>query len=255
MVEHLVANEDVAGSSPVSRTILKVEILLKNSKLYYMSQYRICSITPCWGRPARTRRVINNILAQDINNWEAFVIGDGCPIFQGIISSGEAEFYRKVAESQGNKLHIFNLEKNYGGFGYHIINYAIKNNNSNYVVFIGNDDIVAPHHFSHYLSEIENTDLDMVGYNTCMTFLPLNHCIRPTSFQPGLIGHSEIIVKSATARMFEHTLTHGHDWEFIQNIYKLGKSKIAKSRNTTYFVTHTTVSSNDVIFLPFETID
>ena len=211
---------------------------------------------PCWGRPARTRRMLNNILAQNINNWEAFVIGDGCPVFNTLLESGEAKFYQDLATSKGNKLHIFNLDRNYGGFGYHIINYGFANNNSNYIVILGNDDIIAPDHFQHYLSEIENTDLDMVAYKTFMKFLPARHCIRPTSYSIGLVGHAEIIVKSATVRDYRYGSDHGHDWEFVSNIYNRGKAKIASSSHYTYYVTHTAVTSDDPnIPITLETID
>lgn len=221
-----------------------------------MSQYRICAVMPCWGRPARTRRMINNILAQNINNWEAFVIGDGCPVFNTLFDSGEAKFYQDLAASKGNKLHIFNLEKNYGGFGYHIINHCFEHNNSEYVIILGNDDIIAADHFQHYLSEIENTDLDIVAYKTFMKFLPERHCIRPVCFQGGLIGHAEIIIKSSTARQFKLNPEYGHDWELISKIHGRGKSKVATSSHFTYFVTHTAVTSDDPnIPFTFEKID
>ena len=227
-----------------------------------MSKYRICAIVPCWKRPARTRRIINNILAQDINNWEAFVVGDGCSQFQTLFESGEAKFYQDIAASKGNKLHMFNLEKNYGGFGYHIINHAIKNNNSNYIVILGNDDIIAPDHFRHYLSEIENTDYEMLGYKTYLNFLPPTHALRPRAF-PGeagpeacIPGHGEIIVKSDIARLFEIGSNFGHDWDFVHKIYKRGKSKMAKSGHFTYFITHTThpIFHSDIP-VKFENID
>lgn len=221
-----------------------------------MPDHRICVIVPCWKRPARTRRIINNILAQDINNWEAFVLGDGCDQFQSLFESGEAKYFQDLAASKGNKLHMFNFEKNYGGFGYHIMNYGIKHNNSNYVIFAGNDDIIAPDHFRHYLSEIENTDLDIVAYKTFMKFLPITHCFRPVSFNRAVVGHAEIIVKSSTARLFEHTPEYGHDWLYIKNILDLGRAKIAQSDHFTYYVTHCAAGpAEDYITFKFENID
>lgn len=224
--------------------------------------YRICIVVPCWRRPARTRRMLANILAQNINNWEAFVIGDGCPDFNTLFDSGEAKFYQNLAESKGNKLHMFNFEKNYGGYGYQAINFALQNNSSNYIVFGGNDDIIHPAHFEHYLSEIENTDYDMVAYKTCLKFVPPAYSVRPIGFTTEsdplncMPGHAEIIVKSSTARMFLTTPEYGHDWKFVQSIYKLGKSKIANSLCYTYFVTHTSVPPIDPnIPIINETID
>ena len=40
-----------------------------------------------YGRPQRTIRAINSIANQNINGWEALVIGDGCPVMQDFIDS------------------------------------------------------------------------------------------------------------------------------------------------------------------------
>jgi hypothetical protein len=80
-------------------------------------------VVPCWGRPARTRRLINNVLAQTENNWEAFIIGDGCPIFQTLIDSGEADFYMNLAKEKGNKLYISNANSHTGKWGFSSISY------------------------------------------------------------------------------------------------------------------------------------
>jgi len=199
-------------------------------------KYRIGIVIPCYGRPARTRRIINNLLSQNINNWEAFVIGDGCPQFQNMIDSYEVDYFIKTAQQQGNNLHCFNLEKNYGGYGYFITNYAIKNSMSEYFIFAGNDDILLPNHFEHYLSEIENTDLDLVYYKT---FLAPYNTVRDPELKGGGIGHSEIIVKTEFIKDITHKEIYGHDWDFIQSIIdKNPKTKKALSAYTTYVVTH-----------------
>jgi glycosyltransferase involved in cell wall biosynthesis len=198
-------------------------------------KYRLAIIVPCFGRPARTRRIINNILNQTINNWEAFIIGDGCPQFQTLITSGEAAYYKKQAESNNNKLHIFNLNQNYGGCGYHIINYVTHNNNSPYIIYAGNDDMVLPNHFEHYLSEIENTDLDLVAYPT---YIIPHDTVRMPIFEKNKIGHSEIIVKTETAKKFDHHSEYGHDGDFILNIISAGHNvKLSNSPIMTYYVT------------------
>ena len=48
---------------------------------------RLSVSMPCYGRPQRTIRAINCIANQSINGWEAFVIGDGCPVMQDFIDS------------------------------------------------------------------------------------------------------------------------------------------------------------------------
>lgn len=127
-----------------------------------MNKPDITIVMPCFGRPIRTRRAIESILNQTYKGWEAFIIGDSCPHFQELIDSGDAKIYQNVAKSEGNILHIFNLKKNKGGFGYWIINYALKRAKGQYFIFMGNDDMILLNHFKHYLSEIKGTDLDMV---------------------------------------------------------------------------------------------
>jgi len=201
-----------------------------------MNRYRITAALPCFGRPARTRRIINNLLAQTINNWEAFIIGDGCPYFDEMINSGEVEYFIKVAKEKGNKIHCFNLEKNYGGCGYHILNYTKAYAQGEYFVVLNNDDTIKPDHFEYYLSEIENTDLDLVCYPTTLEFnLPPQ--TRFPYLQIGHIGHSEIITRTKTTKQFKHSSEYGHDWGFIHDIIKNGgKHKISSSKKTTYHV-------------------
>lgn len=201
-----------------------------------MDKIRISIVVPCYGRPERTKRIINNILNQSINGWEAFIIGDGCPFFQKMIDSGEVEQFIKRAQDNGNILHCYNLDKNYGGHGYFITNYAVKNAIGDYFIFAGNDDILYNNHFEHYLEEIENTDLDLVYYNT---FNGPNNKVRTPTLQISCIGHSEIIVKTELLRNFEHTSNYGHDWGLINFLIQNGvKHKKSNSDKYTYVVTH-----------------
>jgi glycosyltransferase involved in cell wall biosynthesis len=204
---------------------------------------RISIVIPCYGRPQRTRRIIDNLLSQTINGWEAFVIGDGCNHFQEMINSGEVDIFIKKAKENGNILHCHNLDKNYGGHGYFITNQAIKDAIGKYFVFAGNDDILLNNHFEHYLSEIENTDLDLVYYNT---FVGPTNSMRIPYLQISQIGHSEIIVKTEILREFEHKPDYGHDWDLINFLVNKNiKYKKSSSKNYTYIVTH----------LPGKTID
>lgn len=198
------------------------------------NEFRITIIVPCFGRPARTRRMLNNILSQNINGWEAFVIGDGCEQFNSLFESGEADFYQKLAENNNNKLNIFNLEKNYGSHGYHILNYGVKNASGKYLIFAGNDDLIKENHFENYLSEIENTEFDLVYYKTYVESYGLERDPQLSLYH---IGHSEIIVRSDFVRDIEHTEQYFHDWYFIENILnKGGKSKKASSNIISYIV-------------------
>lgn len=43
---------------------------------------KLTLICPCWGRPERTLRAIDSVIAQDFDGYEAIFIGDFCPFFQ-----------------------------------------------------------------------------------------------------------------------------------------------------------------------------
>ena len=210
-----------------------------------MKDYRLTISVPCFGRPQRTRRIIGNILEQTINNWEAFVIGDGCPHFQQMIDSGEVAEFIKEAESKGNKLHCFNLDKNYGYWGYAIATLAFQKAKGKFFIFAGNDDIILPNHFENYLSEIENTDLDMVYYKTHIAPWGV---IRDPKLIISNIGHSELIIRSSLLKDMSQKPIYASDWEIISEIMtKTNRIKKAESKKTTYIITRIANSTIDKI--------
>jgi len=195
---------------------------------------RITISLPCFGRPQRTLRSIQCILDQDISGWEAFIMGDACPDFQKLIDSNYLEQIKQEQEKRGNKIHYFNAAQNGGSCGFELTNYAIQNASSEYFIFFANDDCITSNHFRHYLSEIENTDYDMVYYNS--ELVPLNG-IRNTIMQVSCIGHCDIIIKTELAkRMKPHTNRYTHDWDFIFELANKGKYRKALSEKATYRV-------------------
>ena len=195
---------------------------------------RITISIACYGRPERTKRAIQCIMNQDINGWEAFIMGDCCPDFQNLIDSGYLEQIKIEQAAKGNTIHYFNAEINGGGWGNTLINYAIQHAKGNYFCLYANDDIILPNHFRHYLSEIENTSYDMVYYNSKL--VPLND-IRNTVLNIGTIAHCDIIVKTSAAKSApEHNNSYQHDWDFINYINNHGKCKKSDSQNSTYHV-------------------
>jgi glycosyltransferase involved in cell wall biosynthesis len=198
-------------------------------------KYRITVSMPCWGRPERTKRSIEAILAQDTQGWEAIVIGDKCPHFQALIDSGWIYDKQVEAMKNGNKLIAFNASEHSGGCGYKQTNFAIQNARGKYLVFYANDDVILPNHFSHYL-EIEDTDFDYMYFNSYIA--PLKQA-RDSALAPARIGHSEIIVTTELARRCRpHIDKYGHDWEFIYDVIHKGKGQKSKSKLTTYHVMH-----------------
>jgi glycosyltransferase involved in cell wall biosynthesis len=195
---------------------------------------RITLSMASFGRKKGTIRAIDSILKQDINNWESLVIGDGCPVIQEFIDSNYYKDIQLECKKNGNDLIIENNPINRGGHGYFIINENIKRATGKYFVFFANDDILQPNHFSNYLSEIENTDYDFVYFNSWVT--PRN-AIRNTQLEYGMIGHSELIIRTEfLQQMPTHDEHYGHDWALITNMANSGKHKKATITEPTYYV-------------------
>ena len=195
---------------------------------------RLTLSMPCYGRPQRTIRAIECIANQTINDWEALVIGDGCPVIKDYLDSGYFNDIRIECAKRGNDLIIDNNSFNQGGHGFAITNNNIKIAQGKYFTFFANDDIILPNHFENYLSQIEGTDLDFVYFNSIVK--PINS-LRVSQLQYGSIGHSELIVRTEFLRqMPTHNEHYGHDWQLIENMAKEGKHKKALNCPPTYYV-------------------
>ena len=198
-------------------------------------QPRITLSIACYGRPERTKRSIQCILDQNVDGWEAFIMGDACPHFQNLIDSGYLQSIKEEQEKKGNIIHFFNAEENGGGCGYKLINHAIQNATGKYFIFYANDDVILNNHFSNYL-EIENTDLDYMFFNS---WIDPSSKPRESVLAPSVIGHSEIILKTELAKQLpEHSSQYGHDWEFISAMAKQGKGEKSKNNILSYRVMH-----------------
>lgn len=192
---------------------------------------------PCFGRPARTRRAIECIGNQTINNWEALIIGDGCPVFQEILESQWYKDWVVDMECAGNRVVTKNLDTNHGGFGYHITNLNIQNATGEYFVFFANDDVILPNHLEHYLKYIEGTSFDFVYYNS---YISPKAQLRWSNMGFGGVGHSELIIRTDFLKTLPpHQPTYGHDWSLIEAMTANTRMyKKAESTDHTYIVQH-----------------
>lgn len=217
-----------------------------------MKKVAICM--PCFGRPERTKRAIESILAQTVNNWEAYIIGDCCPDFQKIYEENSAlgkGSWEARALATGNEIIMFNAKTHEGGFGYTYRNYVNHYNNAENVLYLDNDDTLEQNHLENYLAGIEGTDNDFVFFNTNLRFieshmnvmykggLPVTGNSGPGSYirdaQPefGKIGHAELIIRSKFLKdhpEIQQTAEYGHDWKFIEQMINAG-AKYAKAAN------------------------
>jgi len=192
--------------------------------------YKISLAVPCFERPLRTMRAIEAVLNQDMNGWEAYFAGDNCPFIQELVDSGIANTLINKAKEKGNKLAIFNLPYHYGGWGYVARNTIFKLSYSEYTMFMDNDDVILPNHFSNYYSEISGTDYDLVYFNTFLAPIEPSGKIRESQLEFGMIGHQEVIVKSSLLKTYNQSDNWGHDWEMIKHLIDNG-AKVKKSKN------------------------
>lgn len=189
---------------------------------------------PCYGRPERTKRIVNQIVNQDIGNWEAYVIGDSCEKFQRTLDSGYFDTLRKSIQQDNCALITSNMHTRTGGWGYNIRNKIKELASGKYFIYLDNDDCIKPDHFRNYLSAIKGTDYDFVYFNSLLGF---NNTIRNSELQFGMIGHSEIIVKTSFLKtMPMHSDAYGHDWTLISNMIKSGAKYIKSNNPPTYYV-------------------
>jgi hypothetical protein len=206
---------------------------------------RVTISMACFQRPKRTIRAIESIVNQNINGWEALVVGDGCPFMADYITSNYFSDLVRHANSKGNSLQISNLSENKGGYGYHIINMNIDRAKGKYFTFMADDDVILENHLENYLSGIENTELDFAYYDS---FIEPHGLVRIAELESGKIGHSELIIKTDFIRkMPKHTKEYGHDWSLIENMIKNSSNSKKIESMPTYIVKGIGNNRTDII--------
>jgi glycosyltransferase involved in cell wall biosynthesis len=194
---------------------------------------KVSLIMPSYGRPQRTERAIRCLINQD-TEYEAYVIGDKCPVIQELIDSKKAEAYMAEAKKKNIKLSIFNLPIHYGGYGYQARVTGIKLAYGDYIMFMDNDDVIENNHVSSYYNAIVDTKNELVYFDSWLD--PIEGrgtmgMLRSTKMEQGMIGHAEIIVsKQLLLSLHPETAEYGHDWGVINQIVEKGY-QFEKSKN------------------------
>lgn len=204
------------------------------------TQPRITVCVPIYGRPLRTRRLIDCLRKQTISNVQVFLIGDACPLWQTELDSGFIDAIVADEAAKGNEWIAMNLEKNFGGFGFHARNLMKTLATGTFLCFVDNDDVLSPRHLEFYLSEIEGTDLNFVYYNV---WDETRRGIRDAQLQACRIGHAELCIRTAFFRDSPDEPTHyGHDWVMVDGMLKR-TSKFKKS-SSPMFCTYSVMSTD-----------
>jgi len=176
---------------------------------------------PSFERPQRTERAIHCIINQDME-FEAYVIGDKCPVIEALINAGKAAEYIAEAKKKNIKLSIFNLPIHYGGYGNQARITGIRLAYGKYVMFMDNDDIIDNDHVSNYYNAIVDTQNDLMYFDSWLEPIEgrgTKGMLRSAKMEQGMIGHAEIIVKKQVLLSLQpETAEYGHDWGIIKQI-------------------------------------
>lgn len=153
-----------------------------------------------------------------MQDFEAFILGDGCPVFNPVIG--------------GKRIISFNTESNWGGCGYMQTNCAIQNATGKYFLFMANDDMISPVHMAVYLDGIEDTPYDFMYYD----YLAFGKRMV-TKIKYGHIGHSALIIRTDILKqMPPHGPEYGHDFDLIKNMIRAGARYRKGEITPTYYV-------------------
>ncbi len=194
---------------------------------------KLSVVLPCWGRELLTLRILNSISLQTLDDYELFLLGDKCPVFEKIIASEE---FKDLEQSIKGKIFIKNFE-NHDGTSAQAINYAMAASSGEYFIFLSNDDNIFPNHFEEYYRNSLKTKTYLNFFNTYIDRGTGVFDTRVPKLSGGSIGHSELCVKNEVVKILPpHSRNYGHDWEFIVNAVNSGFTYEFINNSPTYIV-------------------
>lgn len=117
-------------------------------------------VMPTYNRPEDLRNAMLSVIGQTYDNWELYIIGDGCPVL--------SEFFERIAPTivpdvsrmlLKTKIRWMNLTKNHGSGGAVPRNYALKMLvNTRYVAFLDDDNVWLPDHLKNAMECFVSSD-------------------------------------------------------------------------------------------------
>jgi glycosyltransferase involved in cell wall biosynthesis len=106
-------------------------------------------IVPTYNSRATLRCALQSLIAQELGDFEAWIIGDGC-------TDGSEEEVARLADA---RLHWFNLSQNCGN-QWRPNNEGLQRASGQYIAFLGHDDLWLPWHLSNLVARAEKSDAD-----------------------------------------------------------------------------------------------
>ncbi|HEX7790775.1 MAG TPA: glycosyltransferase family A protein [Afipia sp.] len=116
-----------------------------------MSRPAITVVIPTYNWSAALRCAIRSVLLQTEQNFEIMVVGDGCTDDSAAV----------VASFNDPRIRWHNLERNYGS-QWAANNYAIERAASDWIAYLGHDDIWYPTHLEAILRAARTHDAEVV---------------------------------------------------------------------------------------------
>lgn len=123
----------------------------RNGSLPLVSRPAITVVIPTYNWSAALRCAIRSVLLQTEQNFEIIVVGDGC-------TDDSADV---VASFGDARIHWHNLDRNYGS-QWAANNYAIEHAASDWIAYLGHDDIWYPTHLEAILRTARVQQADVV---------------------------------------------------------------------------------------------
>ncbi len=178
-------------------------------------------ITAAYNSSATLRIALSSLLAQKFEDWEAWIIGDGCTDD----SEGVVQSFRDA------RLHWENLERNHGSQAFPN-NEGLRRAQGLYVAYLGHDDLWMPNHLTGMVRCIETSQADLVHsicglfgpktFETCIG-APKDHLGYDRHFVPPSCWlHRHSLTETVGYWSDPATLAVAVDFEYLRRISRAG---------------------------------
>lgn len=209
-------------------------------------KFTVTAILRSYGRPLRTKRMLDCLNNQVFNGFELLFMGDGCPHFSALVKSDWFKEWKQSFEAKKNKVHYFNQASPHNDWGAHVLYIGAKIAIGKYLLILDNDDMILPEHIDFYYHSIERlqnqTPAPDFVYNPTIVWNGGNKWVRQPELRHGGIGHQELIIKTEFfKKMPKEPATYEQDWWMVQEMLQNGHG----AKGNTPFPTHQIMSIKD----------